>query len=139
MTHVLNDPEHWLKRAEEARTLAGELTDSEARRMMLNIADGYDRLAKRAEARAKFNERFDAADFELHVVGDDIIVNVPGTRFTITFQRTPDKTGIEEKHAWARDEYEQPIQYDRVQDPSMGSRQEARLCPWLDTPILTAH
>jgi hypothetical protein len=96
MTHVLNDPEHWLKRAEEARALAGELTDSEARRMMLNIADGYDRLAKRAEARAKFNERFDAADFELHVVGDDIIVNVPGTRFTITFQRTPDKTGIEE-------------------------------------------
>jgi len=109
MTHVLNDPEHWLKRAEEARTLAGELTDSEARRMMLNIADGYDRLAKRAEARAKFNERFDAADFELHVVGDDIIVNVPGTRFTITFQRTPDKTGIEEKHAWARDDMNSPF------------------------------
>jgi hypothetical protein len=48
---LLNDPDHWRARAEEARTIAEEMTDIEARAAMLRIADGYDRLAQHAEAR----------------------------------------------------------------------------------------
>jgi hypothetical protein len=39
----------WLDRAEEARTVAGRMRDPDARRMMLQIADDYQRLAERAE------------------------------------------------------------------------------------------
>jgi len=39
--------------AAEALAVAAQLTDSEARRMMLDIAAGYQRLAQRAEAREK--------------------------------------------------------------------------------------
>jgi hypothetical protein len=52
MRHALiNDPDHWVSRAEEARAMAEEMTDPEARAAMLRIADGYDRLAQHAEAR----------------------------------------------------------------------------------------
>jgi hypothetical protein len=49
--HILNDPEHWRSRAEQARTLAEQMDDPEAARLMVGIADGYDELAKRAEGR----------------------------------------------------------------------------------------
>jgi hypothetical protein len=49
MSHI-NDPQHWRKRAEEARAIAESLTDDlEAKRLMLNVAADYERLAKRAE------------------------------------------------------------------------------------------
>src|ERR1700730_8460655 len=48
----INDPDHWCQRAEEARTLAAQIRDAQARVAMLRIADDYERLAKRAEARA---------------------------------------------------------------------------------------
>jgi len=48
---LLNDAEHWRDRAEEARGLAQQITDSEARRMMLVIAADYDWLAERAKQR----------------------------------------------------------------------------------------
>ncbi len=48
---LLNDPEHWRGRAEEARTIAEDIHDPEAKRMMLAIAEGYEQLAKRAEDR----------------------------------------------------------------------------------------
>jgi hypothetical protein len=49
----VDDPAHWRVRAEEARTLADEMSDEISRKMMLQIAEGYERLAKRAEERAK--------------------------------------------------------------------------------------
>jgi hypothetical protein len=47
----MNDPEHWRKRAQEARALAESITDGPARAAMLKIADGYDKLAERAAHR----------------------------------------------------------------------------------------
>jgi hypothetical protein len=52
-TSIANDPEHWRKRAEDMRTLANEIKDPLSKQTMLKIAEDYDRLAKRAEARAR--------------------------------------------------------------------------------------
>jgi hypothetical protein len=48
---LLDDAEHWLSRAEETRTIAEIMTDPEARRIMFDIAEGYDRLAERVVER----------------------------------------------------------------------------------------
>jgi len=53
LASFINDPEHWLERAEQMRTLADELDDEQAKETMLRIANVYGRLAKRAEQRAK--------------------------------------------------------------------------------------
>jgi hypothetical protein len=90
MPDILNDPDHWLQRAAEAG-YCGRAKDSKARLTMLGIARGYERLATRAEERGALNQRFAAVDYEVHVVGDDIIVNLPGMRFTITYQRANDR------------------------------------------------
>jgi hypothetical protein len=55
MPRVIDNPEHWRARAEECRTLAEQMNDAEARRIMLGIVDSYERLAERAEVRAKWN------------------------------------------------------------------------------------
>jgi hypothetical protein len=52
MPNTFGTPEHWLERAEEARTMADSIQDAEAKRAMLAIAENYERIAKRAEARA---------------------------------------------------------------------------------------
>ena len=52
-TDLTDDPKHWRNRAREARIHAGELSDPEAKRQMLGIARGYDRLAERAEGRLR--------------------------------------------------------------------------------------
>ena len=44
------DPEHWRFRAEEASTVADQMTHEESRTIMRRIAMDYDRLAKLAEA-----------------------------------------------------------------------------------------
>jgi predicted DNA-binding ribbon-helix-helix protein len=49
----VSDPQHWRQRGEEARTLAGELTDAEAKRKMLKIAEDYERLAIQAVQRLR--------------------------------------------------------------------------------------
>jgi hypothetical protein len=46
MLSLFNDETHWRNRAEEARRLVEHLTNSEARRVMLGVAEGYDRLAQ---------------------------------------------------------------------------------------------
>jgi hypothetical protein len=43
----------WRGMAAEARAVAAEMTDPEARQIMLSIAEAYDRLARYAEARKK--------------------------------------------------------------------------------------
>jgi hypothetical protein len=50
--HFINDPQHWRARAEEARILANQMKDSEAKVAMLRIAEDYEHLAQRAEDRA---------------------------------------------------------------------------------------
>jgi hypothetical protein len=41
----IDDPEHWRRRAEEARTLAERMKDETSRQIMLQLAADYDRLA----------------------------------------------------------------------------------------------
>ena len=45
------DAEYWLGRAEEVRRHAAIMTDPVARRTMLLVAAGYERLAQHAEER----------------------------------------------------------------------------------------
>jgi rubrerythrin len=52
-TVPINDPKHWRERADGARSLADELTDADAKRRMLRIAEDYDELARRAEKRLR--------------------------------------------------------------------------------------
>jgi hypothetical protein len=51
MQTLLDDAEHWWSRAEETRTIAELMNDPESRRIMFDIAEGYDRLAERAAER----------------------------------------------------------------------------------------
>ncbi len=44
---------HWRSLAREARGVANTMTDPAAKRIMLNIAEGYERLATNAETRDK--------------------------------------------------------------------------------------
>ena len=48
--------ERWRTLAAEARAAANEMTDAESKRALLNIAEGYERLARRADARKKDQE-----------------------------------------------------------------------------------
>jgi hypothetical protein len=45
----LSDPAHWRRRAAESRTLAEQLDDATQKQAMLEIAEGYERLAARIE------------------------------------------------------------------------------------------
>jgi hypothetical protein len=50
---IFDDPTRWRERAEEARTIAEQLNEPESSRMLLRIAEDYERLAKHAECRAQ--------------------------------------------------------------------------------------
>jgi hypothetical protein len=49
---LIENAQHWQKRAEEARALAARLRDPTERRTMLDIAHNYDQLALHAQQRA---------------------------------------------------------------------------------------
>jgi hypothetical protein len=49
---LFNDPEHWRSRAEETRILAEQMNDETAKKIMLGVADDYEKLAVRAAIRA---------------------------------------------------------------------------------------
>ncbi len=51
-TNSINDPKHWYDRAAEMRALSETMNDTETRATMLRLAEDYDKLADRAEARA---------------------------------------------------------------------------------------
>ena len=50
---LIEDSEHWRKRADEARSLANDMKDEISKQMMLQVADDYEHRAKRAQQRAK--------------------------------------------------------------------------------------
>jgi hypothetical protein len=52
MAHLLDKPEHWHQRAKQIRAVTAAMSDLDAKRIMLDIAEAYDLLAKRAEDRA---------------------------------------------------------------------------------------
>ena len=49
----ISDPQHWRKRADEAHSLADDMRDEISKRMMLQIANDYEHLARCAKQRAK--------------------------------------------------------------------------------------
>ena len=48
MMSVFDEAVEWLDRAEQAREVAGQLTDPGARKAVLELADSFDRLARAA-------------------------------------------------------------------------------------------
>lgn len=47
----IDDPKHWYDRAAEMRVLADGMANVEAQRMMLRLAEDYDKLGDRAAER----------------------------------------------------------------------------------------
>src|SRR5262245_45576527 len=58
------DPDHWRFRAEEARTVADQMTHEEARTIMRRIANDYGRLAKFAQLAAQKSRAIERAPRE---------------------------------------------------------------------------
>ena len=52
MASIVEDGEYWYQGAEEMRAVAAEITDPDVKHRMLEIAEGYAKLARRAELRA---------------------------------------------------------------------------------------
>jgi hypothetical protein len=50
MPSMLTEALEWLDRAEQAREVAGQLTDPSARKAVLELAKSFDRLARAAAA-----------------------------------------------------------------------------------------
>ena len=51
MPVIYGTPEHWLQRAREMREMGAHMPDGEAKQALLKTAEGYEKVAKRAEAR----------------------------------------------------------------------------------------
>jgi hypothetical protein len=49
---LLNDPAHWRRRAQEARSIADQLDDLAAKKTMLEVAQHYEQIAAIADKRA---------------------------------------------------------------------------------------
>jgi len=46
-----DDPKHWRQLAQDARAIADQLEDPDARRIMLDIAECYEQLASLAQSK----------------------------------------------------------------------------------------
>jgi len=57
MSSILNEAWEWLNRAEQAREVAGQLTDPGARKAVLELAESFDRLARAAATPAVLRRR----------------------------------------------------------------------------------
>ena len=57
MASILNEALEWLERAEQAREVAGQLTDPGARKAVLELAESFDRLARAAVLRRRGTSR----------------------------------------------------------------------------------
>ncbi len=56
MSRSFDDPKHWRERAQEARLHAEQIDDPISKRMMLQVAEDYEKLATRAEQRLRRKE-----------------------------------------------------------------------------------
>ena len=56
LSHLVDNADHWRKRARELRHLAEIMSRVKPKEMVLRLADDYDRLALHAEERAKKSE-----------------------------------------------------------------------------------
>jgi hypothetical protein len=57
MPSIANEAWEWLDRAEQAREIAGQLTDPGARKAVLELAESFNRLARAAAAPAAARRR----------------------------------------------------------------------------------
>jgi len=57
MLSLLQEALEWLDRAEQAREVAGQLTDPVTRRAVIELADSFDRLARAAATPAVARRR----------------------------------------------------------------------------------
>ena len=48
---VPNDPTYWHKRAEEAWSIAEQMSNAHSKAVMIGIAQSYEKIAKQAEER----------------------------------------------------------------------------------------
>ena len=51
MPTALGTPQHWRERAREARDMADHMEDPEGKRSMFEVAERYEHIAKRSEAK----------------------------------------------------------------------------------------
>ena len=57
MLSMLKEALEWLNRAQQAREVAGQLTDPGARKSVLELAESFDRLARAAATPAVLRRR----------------------------------------------------------------------------------
>jgi hypothetical protein len=57
MLSILNEALEWLEHAEQAREMAGQLTDPGAMKAVLELAESFDRLARAAANPAVIRRR----------------------------------------------------------------------------------
>ena len=57
MPSILKEALEWLNRAEQAPEVAGQLTDPDARKAVLELAESFDRLARAAATPAVLRRR----------------------------------------------------------------------------------
>jgi hypothetical protein len=65
-TGLLDNPEYWWARAEEARVVAESMQDATSREMMLRIVSDYERMAEKAEERSNRKIRKDTSSRLAH-------------------------------------------------------------------------